>query len=78
MSEKEISSFQRKIYKCIRGFIYISTYTGVYIISKTKQKEIQRNKITQKKKKMITYFYSFDLLHRYFSPQNKLHIFIMV
>ena len=50
MSEKEISSFQRKIYKCIRGFIYISTYTGVYIISnnKTKKNSTKQNNAKEK------------------------------
>ena len=51
MSEKEISSFQRKIYKCIRGFKYISTYTGVYIISnsKTKKNSTKENNAKEEK-----------------------------
>ena len=51
MSEKEISSFQRKIYKCIRGFIYISMYTGVYIISnnKTKKNSTKQNNAKEEK-----------------------------
>ena len=51
MSEKEISSFQRKIYKCIHGFIYISTYTGVYIISNNKTKKNSTKQNNAKKEK---------------------------
>ena len=71
MSEKEISSFQRKIYKCIRGFIYIYPRTRCLYNFKQQNKKNSTKQNNAKEEKN-------DLLHRSFSSQNELHIFIMV